>query len=58
MITKNSRVRHKNPDIDKEKGIMTVREIKGDYAVCGYNDFNKVHLIYTFPINELTISKI
>ena len=57
MITKNSRVRHKNSDIDSEKGVMFVREIKGEYAICGYNDFDKVHLIYTYPIKELIISK-
>lgn len=57
MIKKGSRVRHIDTEIDSEKGVMYVREIKGEYAICGYNDFNKIHLIYTYPIKELRISK-
>ena len=53
MLKKESRVRHKNSEIDKEKGVMVIREIKGEFATCGYNDFNKVHQIYTFPLTEL-----
>jgi hypothetical protein len=41
MIKKDSRVRHKNPEIDNVKGIMKVFEIKNEYAVCGFGDFDR-----------------
>lgn len=41
MITKGSRVRHRNPLIDKQKGIMSVFEIKNGYAICAYGDFER-----------------
>jgi hypothetical protein len=42
MIIKGSRVRHKNEEIDKTKGIMLVFEIKNEYAICGYGDFDRL----------------
>lgn len=56
MLKIENRVRHRNPDVDKEKGVMILREIKGDFAICGCNDFDKLHLIYTFPLSELNKS--
>lgn len=42
MIIKGSRVRHKNTEIDKIKGVMQVFEIKNRQALCGYADFNRI----------------
>jgi hypothetical protein len=37
----NDKVRHKSEEKDKEYGIMTISEIKGEYAVC---------MTFRFPI--------
>ena len=42
MIQKGSRIRHRNPDIDKLKGVMIVFEIKNGFATCGYGDFARL----------------
>ena len=42
MIQKGNRIRHKNPEIDKIKGIMVVFEIKNGFAMCGYGDFERL----------------
>lgn len=57
MVRKDKRVRHRNPIIDKERGVMIVREIVGDNAICGYNDFEKLNEIYTFPKTELKLTQ-
>lgn len=42
MIKKGSRIRHRNSEIDKKKGIMVVFEIKNGFALCGYGDFERL----------------
>ncbi|MCM8570868.1 hypothetical protein NE848_15840 [Gramella jeungdoensis] len=42
MVQKGDRVKHKNPEIDAKKGVMQVFEIKNNYAVCGYGDFERL----------------
>ena len=57
MIRKDSRVRHKNTDIDNEKGIMKVFEIKNEYAVCGYGDFERfMQGMETYLISDLKLA--
>lgn len=41
----NDRVRHIDEKIDKAQGIMTILEIKGEYAFCvslGYYNFGEI----------------
>lgn len=57
MIQKGSRVRHINPDIDSEKGIMIVREIKNGVAVCGYNDFDRIGQVFSYNVSDLKIAE-
>lgn len=56
MLSKDNRVRHRNSEIDNVRGVMIIREIKGEYAICGYNDFNKINQLFTFLISELKIT--
>lgn len=55
MITKQSRVRHIDPEQDKKYGIMEVWEIKNGNATCRYGDYANF-TIATFPISELRLS--
>lgn len=41
MIRSGSRVRHKDINIDKLRGIMSVLEIKNGIAICTYLDFER-----------------
>jgi hypothetical protein len=56
MLKVNNRVRHRNPEIDKINGVMIIRKIKVKVAICGYNDFDKVHQIFKYPLSELKIT--
>lgn len=56
MITKNSRVRHINPETDRVYGVMEVWEIKNGYATCRYGDFSNLGVV-TFPLSELKLAK-
>ena len=56
MIKKGSRVRHKNENIDRKKGIMVVFEIKNGFAICGYGDFERLGQgMETYPISDLKL---
>ncbi|MBE5320031.1 hypothetical protein IM793_12735 [Pedobacter sp. MR2016-19] len=58
MIAKGSRVRHKDKEIDKIKGVMAVLEIKNGYAVCGYSDFERYGKgIETYPLTDLKLGE-
>jgi len=58
MIQKGSRVRHRNEEIDKVKGVMLVFEIKNGYAVCGYGDFARLGQgMETYSIADLKLSE-
>lgn len=53
MISAGDRVRNIDDNLYRQNGILTVLNIKGNYAVCYIGDpFN--HKINTFNINELT----
>lgn len=57
MIKKGSRVTHKNSEINKERGIMSVLEIKKGYAICGYLDFAKLHLgPWVYKLDEIQLA--
>lgn len=45
-------VRHIDEETNKHYGLMEIREIKGDEAVCGYGDEFYVSDV-TFPLKEL-----
>jgi len=52
----NDRVCHIDKMINNIKGIMTILEIKGDYAFCtslNYNDFGLIKEL--FPLSDLVI---
>ncbi|MDT0648403.1 hypothetical protein RM545_17055 [Zunongwangia sp. F260] len=53
MIQKGNRVRHRDVLLNEKYGVMVVRETKGDFAVCGYNDFEKIAQIHTIKITDL-----
>lgn len=58
MIRKGSRVRHKDEEIDKIKGVMAVIETKNGYAVCDYGDFERYGQgIETYPLTDLKLSE-
>lgn len=58
MIQKGSRVRHKNGEIDKIKGVMLVFEVKNGYAFCGYGDFARLGQgLETYNITDLKLSE-
>jgi len=56
MITKGSRVRHINPQIDLQKGIMSVLEVKNGFATCWFPDFGNMQIAGTYNITELILS--
>ena len=55
MFKPYDRVRHKDKEIDKEKGVFTILEIKGGTALCSYHgDFNRAHIRpWNYPIVDL-----
>lgn len=56
MIKKGSRIGHKNKDIDNQKGIMMMFEIKNGFAICGYGDFERLGQgMETYPISDLKL---
>jgi hypothetical protein len=57
MIQKGSRVRHLDIEIDKAKGIMQVFEIKNEFAICGYGDFERYSQgMKTYLIKDLKLA--
>ncbi|GEM_PF-5355824 len=57
MIKKNSKVRHIDPIIDSDKGVMSVLEIKNGMATCWYQDFSKMEIAGIYLITDLILSK-
>lgn len=58
MIQKDSRIRHINPEIDKEKGVMTIFEIKNGIALCGYGEYASLGQgLENYKITDLKLSK-
>lgn len=57
MITKGSRVRHQDEQIDATKGVMLVFEIKGNYAICAYGDYARYgEGMETYLISDLILA--
>lgn len=58
MIKKGSRVRHKNEEIDKVKGIMFVFEVKNGFATCAKGSFENLGQgMETYKISDLKLSE-
>ena len=55
MISVGSRVRHIDPTIDRQRGVMIVIGIKNSIAICGYDDFDKAGEIHEFHISKLKL---
>lgn len=54
MLQKNDRVRHIDPRIDNELGVLTIFEIRNGYAICGYYEHTRIHLgPWTYKCDEL-----
>lgn len=57
MIQVGSRIRHKNPEIDKLKGVMQVFAIKKSYAMCGDGGFDKLGQgTSTYSISDIKLA--
>lgn len=52
MINVNDRVQHIDEKLNSFYGIMTVIQIKGDYAVCHSGDFHNIK-VETIKVKEL-----
>ncbi len=53
-MQKNDRVRHIDPEKDKELEVLIIFETKKGFAVCGYYDYSRMHLgPWTFKLEEL-----
>lgn len=52
MLFKGDRVKHRNPEINAQYGVMEIWEIKNDTAFCRYGDFSNMGVI-DFPIADL-----
>ena len=58
MIQKGSRIRHKEEETYKKKGIMTVLEVKNGFALCVYVDFERYGQgAENYPISELKLAE-
>lgn len=54
MMQKNDRVRHIDPEKDKELEVLIIFETKNGFAVCGYYEYSRMHLgPWTFKLEEL-----
>lgn len=54
----SDRVRHKDENINKEKGILTILEIKGEFAFCSNNDYHNFGSIaVTYPLKDLKLAE-
>lgn len=54
----NDKVRHKDDNIDKKHGIMTILEIKGEYAICANLDFSTLgSQIETYLLKNLKLAE-
>ena len=52
MLFKGDRVKHRNPEINAQYGVMEIWEIKNNTAFCRYGDFSNMGVI-DFPIADL-----
>lgn len=53
-MKERSRVRHIDPEINEERGVMSIFKIKNGFAICGYLDFDRMHMgPWTYSLREL-----
>ena len=54
MLKKGDRVRHKDPNIDNQMGIMTIFEIVNGIAICGYLEYSQIGTgLFNYSLKEL-----
>ncbi|WP_374446211.1 hypothetical protein [Epilithonimonas sp.] len=56
MIKEGSRVKHIDPQIDIQKGVMSVLNITNGFATCWYQSFDNMQMAGTYHIKDLILS--